>query len=146
MDELRLQGLELSLSAVLGRGVSASGSYSRIDGENRLDPEQTVTESYGSKLIAALRYDDPDDRFHVEARLRRQGDRDDLELDGSVVGPTLPGFTTAALEAAISLPGDQRMSVRVENLTDELYAEALNVGFFRPEPGRHLEVGWSWRF
>lgn len=146
VDQLGLVGVEATVTADLGRGLSAAAGYARIDGKNRLEPGEEVTESYGRKLTASLRYRDPSGRFHAEYGLRSQGERDDLVLGGSVVGETIPGFTTHALRGGVALPGGHGLTVSVENLTDELYAEALNVGFFRPEPGRHFEVGWTVTF
>jgi len=34
----------------------------------------------------------------------------------------------------------------VENLTDRLYAEFPNASFFRPEPGRHVRLGFITSF
>ncbi len=146
VDEMRLRGGEAALVAELGGGVAVTGSYTQIEGESRLDPEEVVTGSYGRKLTAALRYEDPSRRFWTEYGLRHQGERDDLVLGGSYVGETIPGFTTHAVRGGVRLPGGQRLTLAVENLTDELYAESMNVGFFRPEPGRHLEVSWTLGF
>lgn len=146
VDEIRLRGVEAALVAELGGGVAVTGSYTQIEGESRLDPEEVVTGSYGRKLTAALRYEAPSRRFWTEYGVRHQGERDDLVLGGGYVGETIPGFTTHAVRGGVTLPGGQRLTLAVENLTDELYAESMNVGFFRPEPGRHLEVSWTLGF
>ncbi|MDT5014228.1 MAG: hypothetical protein QOD39_388, partial [Mycobacterium sp.] len=38
------------------------------------------------------------------------------------------------------------ITVWVENLTDELYAEFSNAAFFRPEPGRTAKVSYRVTF
>ncbi len=38
------------------------------------------------------------------------------------------------------------LTLQVENLTDELYAEFSNASFFRPEPGRNYSASYRVRF
>ena len=41
---------------------------------------------------------------------------------------------------------DQTVTASVENIGNVLYAEAGNAGFFRPQPGRRLRIGWRSEF
>jgi hypothetical protein len=38
------------------------------------------------------------------------------------------------------------LTATIENLTDRLYAEAGNAGFFRPAPGRRVLLTWRSEF
>jgi len=57
-----------------------------------------------------------------------------------VVGTALPAFTVQNLRAGIRAGRRLHLSAAIENLTDRLYAEPLNIGVFRPEPGRSIEL------
>ena len=66
------------------------------------------------------------------------------------VGDTLPAFTIHGLSGGVVLfqRGTQvhSLTLGIENLTDELYAEFSNATFFRPEPGRHFIASYRIRF
>jgi outer membrane receptor protein involved in Fe transport len=78
------------------------------------------------------------------------GERREIDLGGSPVGPTLPAFTTHALRGGVNLFRVRSMThsvtVGVANLTNRLYSEASNTSFFRPEPGRNFIVSWRMGF
>ena len=61
-----------------------------------------------------------------------------------------PGFTVHTLRLGTVLFADSRFpqeaSLVVENLSDALYSEFSNAGFFRPAPGRHVVLSWIVRF
>jgi len=63
------------------------------------------------------------------------------------VGAVLPGFTVHSLRGGARLFSVRSVSnditVVVNNLTNALYAEFSNAGFFRPEPKRSLSVSWT---
>ncbi|HSM17023.1 MAG TPA: hypothetical protein VK845_08540, partial [Gemmatimonadales bacterium] len=83
--------------------------------------------------------------FWVQYAVRHQGRRDDVGLGASPVGDVIPSFTVHGLHGGVSL-GRQQLAVSVTNLTNTLYAEAPNVGFFRPEPKRSIMLTWSLGF
>ena len=63
-----------------------------------------------------------------------------------MVGRTLSAFTVHGIGAGARVLGkgsiSNDVSVWVENLTNELYAEFANATFFRPEPGRTFRVSY----
>jgi hypothetical protein len=75
--------------------------------------------------------------------VRHNGDADtNVDPDEPIppVGTTLPSFTVQNFGAGAFLfetAGVRHdVTLWVENLSDELYAEFSNASFFRPEPGR----------
>ena len=66
------------------------------------------------------------------------------------IGPVLPAFTTHALRGLSRVldRGGVRNDLQVsfENFTNRLYAEFSNASFFRPEPGRNLQMMWVTSF
>jgi hypothetical protein len=60
------------------------------------------------------------------------------------IGPVIPAFTVHSARAGLRLPGRlgirNQLSFAVENIGNTLYAEFPNAGFFRPEPGRNMNV------
>lgn len=145
VDELRYRGVEAAAAAALGAGLTLRGNATVLDIEDARNPERVLAETYPSKARAGLRWDDPADRFWVAWDLRRNGQRSTLE-GTTPVGDTIPAFTVQDVSAGVSFLDGHRLTVAVENLADALYAEALNTGFFRPEPGRTFVVSWGVRF
>ena len=68
-----------------------------------------------------------------------------MEFTGNPVGEVIPSFTTHNMRAGIRLPiigqTSSQLTVALINLTDELYSEASNTSFFRPEPRRSAVIG-----
>ena len=101
-----------------------------------------------------MRYEPSGSRFWAEYRVRHNGATDaNLDPDEPVppVGSRLPGLhrsrprrRRAAFRIRRHDPTKPRW--RVENLTDELYAEFSNATFFRPEPGRNVKLSYRIRF
>ena len=83
-------------------------------------------------------------RVSVGYTLRHNGEQKDVVAGTSPVGDVLPSFTVHDLraEAALLARGRNRTSLvlRVNNLTNELYAEFANASFFRPEPRRNVST------
>ncbi|RMH17184.1 MAG: TonB-dependent receptor [Gemmatimonadetes bacterium] len=145
VDELRYQGVEASLAAALPGGFSLSAGWTLLDAEDRRDPSRVVAETYPHRERVALRWDGMEDRVWAGWSLRHNGERREVAAE-TPVGDRIPGFTVQDLRAGVRLGGRHELVLAVENLTDRLYAEALNTGFFRPEPGRSLTVVWRTRF
>ncbi|MEJ2204006.1 MAG: TonB-dependent receptor [Gemmatimonadota bacterium] len=145
VDELRHRGIELAVGVSLGGGWSLEGDWTVLDVEDRRDPDRVLADSYPSKLRGALRFEDRRDRFWGAYEVRRNGRRNTLE-GVSPVGDAIPSFAVHHLRAGLRLFRRHRLGVAVDNVTDALYSEALNTGFFRPEPGRSLAVTWGVSF
>jgi outer membrane receptor protein involved in Fe transport len=147
VEKLVFRGVELSGEVAVLTPLWVFGGYTRIDSEDRLDPSNPIGDSFSSKLTAGLRYQDPSDRFWAESVVRHNGERKEVLLEENPVGDVLPSFTVLGVRAGATVfrRGDHahRVTVGVENLTNELYAESSNVSFFRPEPRRSLVLSWD---
>lgn len=150
---LRYDGVELALGWRSSNGIVLGGNYTWIDGV-RIDAANPPTgDSYSNKAYAYARYEPAHGRFWTEYHVRRNGSDDaNLEPNAPVppVGRTLPSFTVHGVGAGarlFELAGlAHEVTVWVENLTDELYAEFSNATFFRPEPGRTAKVSYRVTF
>lgn len=145
VDQLRITGVELAATVRLGESVTVGTGYSHLSPRTVGDPDLPLGDGYSNKLTGTLRYARPDGRFWVEYAVRHNGRRDDVDLGASPVGHDIPAFTVHGLHGGLSL-GRQQLAVSVANLTNTLYAEGPNVGFFRPEPKRSVVFAWSFGF
>jgi len=150
VDELLFRGVELSGDVQLLNGAYFGGNYTYLSTEDELDKDNPVGESFSSKLNLHVGIEDPGERWFAEYRLRHNGERDEVLLVTSPIGPTLPSFTTHTVRGGLTVFENtsyrQRIGITIANLTDELYAEFSNASFFRPEPGRTLIVTWGLDF
>jgi hemoglobin/transferrin/lactoferrin receptor protein len=150
VDRLRFTGLELAANARLPLGFSLRASYTHFDTKDVNDPENPVGDSFSDKIVASLRYTYPGELFFVEYDVRHNGDRKEVDLGSSPVGPVLPAFTVHDVRAMVTLfsrrSHRQRVGVALTNLTDALYAESSNAAFFRPEARRGLRFTWDMVF
>lgn len=150
---LRYDGVELALGWRSSRGFVLGGNYTWIDGV-RIDAANPPTgDSYSNKAFAYARYEPAHGRYWTEYHIRRNGKVDaNLEPNAPVppVGSTLPSFTVHGIGAGARLfqygGFANEVTVWVENLTDELYAEFSNATFFRPEPGRTAKISYRVTF
>jgi len=145
IDQLRITGVELAATVRLGESMTLGTGYSHLSPRTVGEPDVPLGDGYSNKLTGTVRYAHPDGRFWIEYAIRHNGRRDDVELGASPVGDVIPAFTMHGLHGGLSL-GRQQLAVSVTNLTNALYAEAPNVGFFRPEPKRNITVTWSLGF
>ncbi|MDH3272090.1 MAG: TonB-dependent receptor [Gemmatimonadota bacterium] len=152
VDELLFRGIELAGNVDLGSGFSVASTYTRMDSENLLDVENPVGESFSSKYTGALRFQDGADRFWVSGDLRHNGDQLEVDFgDDNPVGDIMPSFTVLNLRGGVTVwQSDSGMThglnIALTNLTNTLYAEFSNIGFFRPEPKRNLTLTWNVSF
>jgi hemoglobin/transferrin/lactoferrin receptor protein len=150
VDKLRFRGVELSGQVRGPAGTSLSVAFTHLDSENVLDPSNPVGETFSTSYRAALRFDDPRDRFFAEYELRGNGDRKDVLPGTNPVGATLPAFLVHNARAGVTVfrrgLHTQRLGLAVLNVTDVLYAEFTNVSFFRPETGRNLLLTYDVTF
>ncbi|MCI0433765.1 MAG: TonB-dependent receptor [Gemmatimonadetes bacterium] len=143
--ELIFRGLELSGELHVADGLTVDGGYTRLDSEDGLDPGNPIGDTYSSRVTGAIRYAAEGDAWWLEYAVRHNGDRKDVFLGENPVGDVLPSFTTQAVRGGFTLdrraPVVPRLTIGIDNLTNELYAEASNVSFFRPEPRRRITLG-----
>jgi hemoglobin/transferrin/lactoferrin receptor protein len=141
IDRLRDRGVEALVAVDLGRGFSTLGHLTTLTSTN-VDRSNPVGDSYGSKVGGELRWRDPRGRFGLGYEIRHQGERQDVDLGGSPIGDRLPPFTVHAVRGEVALPTALgvrgAVNVAVLNLSNELYSEAPNSSFFRPEPKRSV--------
>lgn len=139
---LRVRGAELSLSALVADGWTATANWSRLLSKNLSDPALPVGDVYASKVNGALAYHAPAGRWWAEYAVRYNGRQSHIVAGSSPVGDYLPAFTVHSVRGGL-VPWTtrgvrQELGVQVNNLTNALYAEVANAGFFRPEPRRNL--------
>jgi hemoglobin/transferrin/lactoferrin receptor protein len=150
VDRLRFTGLELTGNARLPLGLSLRASYTHFDTKDVNDPENPVGDSFSDKIAASLRYTYPGELFFVEYDVRHNGDRKEVDLGTSPVGPVLPAFTVHNVRAMVTVfsrgSHRHRLGVTMTNLTDALYAEFSNAAFFRPEARRGVRFTWDMAF
>jgi outer membrane receptor protein involved in Fe transport len=118
------------------------GHFTKLTSET--DQNAPTGDSYSSKVGGELLWREPKGRLFASYEVRHQGERADIELPENPVGDVIPAFTVQNVRAGVRLPMIGRtaaaLTVAVLNLTDELYAEASNTSFFRPEPRRSAQV------
>lgn len=139
VDELRYYGAEVAGEAQVAAGLSIAGTFAWLTGSSPTDSTLDVVLGYGLRATGTLRYTDLGGRLWAEYAVRYSGARKDEFVDNPV-GPDIPAFVVHDVRGGVTVAG-QRLTVAVRNLTNALYAESANVGFFRPEPGRHVVAG-----
>jgi outer membrane receptor protein involved in Fe transport len=146
VSKMTITGIELTLGAQLGKGLSLGAGFTHLAGDNPDDAEDPVLEGYRDRVHAHVRYTDSRDRYWAEYEVRHNGSTDDVVPGLSPVGDLIPSFTVHAVRAGVRLLSRHRLGVAIENLSNSLYAEPTNVAFFRPEPKRGLTVTWTAEF
>jgi len=146
VEELRYTGIELTATVALWRGLSLRGDFTRLATRNVTDPDEPLGEGYPHRIRGVLRYDGPRNRLWGEYVVRHHGRRDSADLGTSPILPYVPPFTVHTVRGGVIIRRGLRLGLAVENLTNALYAEATNVGFFRPEPKRSVALTSSVEF
>jgi len=151
VEQLNFSGLELNADLALVGGFSVAGNYTKMNSEDALNKENPVGESFNSKVTGTLRYTAPANRFWAAWEIRSNGERKDVDLGTNPIGESLPGFTIQNLRAGVTLfrtanGVENRLTMALTNLTDQLYAEFSNASFFRPEPKRNFTLSWEVTF
>lgn len=146
IDELRYTGFEVAATVAIWRGLSLKGDLSSLSTQNVTQPDQPLGEGYPYRLRGTVRYEDTRSRLWAEYVVRHHGRRDSADLGSSPILPYIPPFTVHTLRGGVVVRRRLRIAFAVENLGNALYAEAPNVGFFRPEPKRSLVVTSSVEF
>ncbi|HEY3288125.1 MAG TPA: TonB-dependent receptor [Gemmatimonadaceae bacterium] len=144
VGKLRASGYEATGTMLFAHGLSASANYSQVKSVNLLDRTIPIGDTYATKLVGTVGWRAASGRGWVEYAVRRNGEQKDIIAGSSPVGNTLPAFVVQNLRGGAHLftIGGMRqdLDLQVNNLTNKLYAEAANAGFFRPEPGRNVVV------
>ena len=147
LDEIVFQGFELNGNLDLTAGFSVGASYSKLEAEDAIDPENPVGESFSEKTTGRLRFQRPGGRFWAQYDIRHSGEQKSVELGANPLGAVIPSFTVQNLRGGVrlfELAGvTHGLTLALTNLTDELYAETSNASFFRPEPGRNLTLTYE---
>jgi outer membrane receptor protein involved in Fe transport len=142
VSTLRMRGAEVSLAASLGAGLTADGNWSRLWSKNLSDPALPVGDVYSSKANFSLGWQPVSRSWWTGYSLRRNGEQREIVAGSSPVGDVLPAFTVHSLRGGFSFRTRgglrQDIGLHVNNLTNALYAEVANAGFFRPEPRRNF--------
>jgi outer membrane receptor protein involved in Fe transport len=150
VGSLRTRGAELSAALLLGQGFSLAGNWSTIKSDNLQDPKSPIGDTFANKVNVALGWLDPSGRFWAQYAVRRNGEQKDIAVGSSPVGDVLPAFTVHAIRGGLRgwrVGGlRQDVTIAVNNLTNTLYAETANAGFFRPEPKRNVVISISTAF
>ena len=144
VGKLRSSGYEATGTMLFARGISASANYSQVKSTNLLDRSIPIGDTYSSKLVGTLGWRPASGRGWVEYAVRRNGEQKEIVAGSSPVGNTLPAFVVHSIRGGahlFTLRGvRQDLDLQVNNLSNTLYAETANAGFFRPEPGRHVVI------
>ncbi|MEK6688780.1 MAG: TonB-dependent receptor, partial [Gemmatimonadota bacterium] len=150
VDRIRDQGIETLAEVRLGRGLTVLGHYTWNSAKDAVDADNPVGDGYASKLGGELAWRAPSGRFFAAYEVRHQGERKEVNLADSPVGPVLPAFTTMNARAGLRLPAlagtAGSVTVQALNLGNVLYSEAGNTSFFRPEPGRRVVASFRFEF
>jgi outer membrane receptor protein involved in Fe transport len=144
-------GYEVNADYRLPSGFAFGTSFSYVDAEDVIDSDNPVGESYSNKITGRVGYRDPAGRFWTQFEARHNGKQRDAAIPaGNPLGQALPAFDVLNLRGGFQLPDvggtRQSVSVAVNNLTNELYAESSNASFFRPEPKRNVTVSLNVAF
>jgi outer membrane receptor protein involved in Fe transport len=153
VDRLRYEGIESALGYRAPFGLSVGVNWTHLR-DQRIGTSATPVENqYSDKIAAFLRFEGHSGRWWSEYRVRHNGSDKVVLQPGEpvpAIGAMLPAFTVHSLGAGVVLFERGRQShsltLAVENLTDELYAEFSNATFFRPEPGRSFDASYRVRF
>jgi outer membrane receptor protein involved in Fe transport len=151
IDKLRFQGVELAVDVMPVDGLTLRGNFSHVDSKDVNNPVNPIGDTYSNKFVASAAYRDPGGRFWASYNLRHQGEQKDIDVGfQNAVGEVIPAFTVNDVRGGVRLfelgSTSHSLSLAVENLTNELYAEVSNATFFRPEPKRTLLVSWVTTF
>jgi outer membrane receptor protein involved in Fe transport len=146
VDEILIRGIEADADYRHATGFGVGASLSLLDAKDAIDPDNPVGESYSSKVTGRVAYHDPAGRFWTQFEARHSGEQKDVAIpSGNPLGRKLPAFNVLNLRGGVQLPDfggvtRQSLTVAVNNLTNELYAETANASFFRPEPKRSVTL------
>lgn len=150
LDQVVFKGIEALVGYRFNNGVSLGANYTYFDPEFIDSDNPPTGDTYSDKFNFHVRYDQPRGRYWAEYRVRVNGEADsvsDPDQPIPAVGPVLPSFQVHTLAGGVTLFPEAKIKhmfgIVIDNFTDELYAEASNSSFFRPQP--KLNVSLSYR-
>ena len=150
LDQVVFKGVEALVGYRFNNGVSLGANYTYFDPEFIDSDNPPTGNTYSDKFNFHVRYDQPRGRYWAEYRVRVNGEADtvsDPDQPVSPVGLILPSFQIHTLAGGVTLFPESSIrhmfGLIVDNFTDELYAEASNSSFFRPQP--KINVSLSYR-
>ncbi len=149
VEEFVYTGIEASFEAFLSPEFSLGANYTWIDGENKTDVDLPVGEGANRKANLSVNYTEGQGRWWAGYHFRYQAEQQDAFLGSSPVGLVLPGFSVHNVRGGFRFftgGWENRFDIALNNLSNELYAEASNSSFFRPEPGRSVSLTLSTAF
>lgn len=152
-NQLRYEGVEVALGYRTPWDVAVGANYTHLTAKNTSQAVVPVDDQYTDKANLYLRYEPRGGRWWAEYNVRHNGAANIFLEPGEpapTVGNTLPAFTIQGLAGGVVLyqrgTQEHSLTLAIDNLTDELYAEFSNVSFFRPEPGRHFLASYRFRY
>lgn len=149
IERLRYEGVEAVAGYRFSNGISLGANYTHLDTDRRDSAAAPTNDAVSDKVNGFVRYQAASDRYWLEYRIRHVGSEPAI-LDPNEpippIGPFLPSFTVHQIGAGLTLFDGERqrhlLTLLVDNLTDELYAEFSNATFFRPQPKRSLVASY----
>ena len=145
ISSIDIRGVEVTAGIEATPGLLIEAGYTHVDATNPDDEDDLVQEGYRDRLNGRVRYSAAD-RYWLEYQIRFSGRTDRITPGVSPVGDEIPSFTVMSLRGGLRILGRNRLTLGVENLGNVLYAEPINVSFFRPSPRRQLVVSWTSEF
>ncbi|MEP0191580.1 MAG: TonB-dependent receptor [Erythrobacter sp.] len=125
-SESKQQGIEVALSANLGRGFSLNGAYTYLDAEEDGVEEVRRPDHIAS---ASLNWESADDRFGTNLTVRYNGETEDVAFTDPSFLPvreTLDAFTLVNFNVRAEVTKGVTLFGRVENLLDERYEQVFS--------------------
>jgi hemoglobin/transferrin/lactoferrin receptor protein len=139
-DRLTFEGIEAIFGYRFDNGVEVGANYTHLEGKRAGSATDPTGDSANDKYNGHLRWTQDKGRWWLSYNVRSQPSQD--APVASDTGLSLPAFTVHRLAGGLNI-GRHRVTVAVDNLTDELYAEFSNASFFRPQPGRMVIVSYG---
>jgi hemoglobin/transferrin/lactoferrin receptor protein len=146
LTKVRIQGVELAGDAALGQALRLRGSFAWIDGENE-SANVPLNSIPPTKLVLGLQYRRPAGRFGAELVSTVVADKDEDDVDASVVNQfAAPGYEVFDLTAYLELTRRLALHAGLFNLLDETYwewADVRGVAATSPARDRYTSPGFA---
>jgi len=146
VSSIDITGVELTAGLEAVTGLIIEADYTHVSATNPDDPDDLVHEGYRDRINGRLRYSPLSDRLWGEFHVRHSGRTDEIVSGVSPIGDYIPAFTVMNLRGGVRLFGRNHLTIAIENLGNVLYAEPINVAFFRPSPRRQVVAMWTTEF
>ncbi len=142
LDEIRFNGFELAGKFYLPAGLYAAVDWSHLTGvaDTSVGSSTIPGETYSTRLGARLGYINTGGGLSADYGIRYTSKKDDVDWRSSPVGVSAPAYTVHSARVQVAVLPQKTVTISVNNVFDELYAETANMAFFRPEPGRNVTI------